>query len=212
MFCIMINKYVMLVLLFTVCFCFSENENNCDFDVSRYLKENFNYDITESTKITYHRKIDFVEKIKSPNEAEVKEAVNAQWSTNVDSFMDSVYTLDENGNFHGYLIDFMGDSLGGYRMNYYKHGIKDSLWITKLPGLYEEYERYNNGSPHGVWEKIRADGSKGYYDKFYHGTPIDTSYQWWPNGNILEMEVFRHGETVYHKCFSEDGKDEIPCP
>jgi len=28
----------------------------------------------------------------------------------------------------------------------------------------------------------------------------------------IEMEVFHNGETVYHKCFSEDGKDEIPCP
>src|SRR5690554_2165085 len=126
----MVNKQVIFFILFAIRFCFSENENKCELDVSRYLKENFNYDVTESTTITYHTKTDFVEKIKSPNEAEVKEAVNAQWSTNVDSFIDSVYTLDENGKFHGYLIDFMGDSLGGYRMNYYNHGIKDSLWIT----------------------------------------------------------------------------------
>ena len=153
-----------------------------------------------------------MEKIKSPNEAEVKESVNAQWSTNVDSFIDSVYTLDENENFHGYLINFMGDSLGGYRMNYYNHGIKDSLWITKLPGLYEEHKRYHNGRPHGVWELVEQDGSKGYFKKFHYGVVVDTAYQWWPSGNILEMEVFRDGETVYHKCFSEDGKDEIPCP
>jgi len=209
----MVNKQVIFFVLFAVRFCLSENECNCDFDVSRYLKENFNYDVTESTTITYHTKTDFIEKISSfMNEERIKNAVNANWSTNVDCFIDSVCKFDENGNFHGYLIDFWGDSLSGYTMNYFSHGIKDSLWITKSLGLYEEHKRYHNGRPHGIWERIRPNGSKGYFKKFHHGIVVDTAYQWWPNGNILEMEVFHNGETVYHKCFSEDGKDEIPCP
>ena len=205
----------MLILLITVWFCFSKNETNCNFDVFRYLKKNFNYDITESTKIICITRQEYKERTKKEcpfNKEETQKYINARWSTDMTSFIDSVYTLDENGNFNGYLIVFNGDSLGEYTMKYFKDGIKDSLWIYKRPGISEEHQRYHNGRPHGIWERIRPNGSKGYLKKFHHGIVVDTAYQWWPNGNILEIEVFRDGETVYHKCFSEDGKDEIPCP
>ena len=211
----MVNKQVIFFILFAIRFCFSENENNCELDVSRYLKENFNYDVTELTEIIFINREDYEKRKKQTsllNEEETDSLIKIRWSTKVDCFIDSVYTLDENGKFHGCVIDFWGDSLGGYTMGFYNHGKIDSVWVKKGPGKFVEYRRYSNCRPHGVWEKIRDDGSKGYFKKFHHGIVVDTAYQWWPNGNILEMEVFQNGETVYHKCFSEDGKDEIPCP
>jgi len=211
----MVNKQIIFFVLFAVRFCLSENECNCDFDVSHYLKENFNYDVTESTKIKFINRYDYEKRRKQTsllNEEEIDSLIKIRWSTKIDCFIDSVYTLDENGKFHGCIIHFWGDSLGGYTMGFYNHHRRDSIWVKKGPDNFIEYERYHNCRAHGVWERIEGDGSKGYYRKFQHGTPIDTAYQWWPNGNILEMEVFHNGETVYHKCFSEDGKDEIPCP
>jgi len=184
------------------------------FDYAEYLFNKFGIEDTSQYVLIYHSKNDVYEKIEMLplDSAEKVSIMNLQWKSQMSIFLDSVYQKDSEGNFNGKFINFFGDSGGGYESGYYKNGLMDSIWmISKIEGS-KHIRNYKNGKEDGIWKIFRKNGILGLKKSWKKGTPIDTSYQWWPNGNILEMEVFRDGETVYHKCFSEDGKDEIPCP
>lgn len=208
----MIKIDLITCLFFFIVSCFAQ-KSDMQFDATTYLRQRFDIVVTPSTKIIYQiykdAVIEFSELPISDEEKEI--ALKVQWSTGVDFFIDSVYTLDENNNFHGVFLDFMGDSLGGYSLRYYKHGEKDSIWITSLPNGSNKIERYTNGKMNGVWEGTYSDGSKAYFHKYVNGIPVDTSFNWWLNGNLLELEVFDNGQTILHKCFTEDDKLEIEC-
>lgn len=123
----------------------------------------------------------------------------------------TIYTKDNNSAYHGIYINFPGDSTGGYRLRYYKHGVKDSVWITKMTNGSEKIESYLNGRMHGIWVGKDSAGNKSYYKKFNNGIPIDTAYDLWPNGNLMQMEIFQDGKLAKKSCFDDDGKTETEC-
>lgn len=190
---------------------------NCSekkFNEKLYLKRNFDVHISSDTRITYHSKSDVVEKLKLDGmltDQEILEQADRMWTSGMEYFIDSVFTYDEHENLHGVFINFFGDSNAGYIQEFYLHGKKDSIRIHMYTSGEKRIERYKNGKPHGVWEYIRKDNSKGFIKKFKRGVIIDTSFSWWPNGELMEFEVFKNGKTTTHKCFDRDGKTEIEC-
>ncbi len=71
--------------------------------------------------------------------------------------------------------------------------------------------RYKNGVLHGVSESFNPDGSRSTFYKYDHGTPVDTQYMWYDNGNPMRVGVFENGKLVWEKCYEEDGATEMEC-
>lgn len=198
-----------LVMSFLLC----SKAINAKADPYLYLQKKFGIEKGTISKITFHTKQAVAKEFSNiaSNENDLKEIMRKQWASAADSSIDSVYSVDGNNKLNGVFVDFMGDSTSGYTFGYYLHGEKDSVWITFVSNEYKKVEHYKSGKPHGIYESIYSDGRKGFQKKYKNGALVDTSVEWWPNGKLMEMEVFDKGNSVVRRCYEEDGKTETEC-
>lgn len=180
-----------------------------------YIENKFNIKLTSKYVITTHTsellKNDLITK-NYLSEKKAKRILNTcLWKTNVDIFIDSVYSKDSSGKFDGIFLDFSGDSLGGYRLEYYNHGRKDSIEIYNSCWGVSQIKRYKNGSLHGASETFNINGTKSTYYNYDMGTPIDTQYMWHDNENPMRIAIYKEGKMISEKCYEEDGKTEMEC-
>lgn len=199
-------------------FLFAQNvisQDNSHKELKKYIENKFNVNLDSSYVITTHTKEDvynyFTEIEHYSEEKSKKYLEEFSWRTNIDVFIDSVYSKDSTGNLNGFFIDYFGDSLSDYRLAFYKHGKKDSIEIEQSFSGSKKIHRYKNGVKHGIWESFDNDGTRRWMSKYEMGMPVDTSYMWWPNGNIISKKYHKKGKLIWEKCFEEDGKTEMEC-
>ena len=216
------NKLLLLVIFCSFFPQYSAGQNNKRNEFIMYIEKKFKVQLDSTYIITTHSKNDVYEYLIENNfysdldvEKSKKEAKKiletCAWRTNADVFIDSVYSKNSTGELNGVFIDFLGDSLGDYRLTFYKHGNKDSIEIKYNCYGDKEIYRYKKGVKHGIWESINRDGNKSWLTKYDMGKVIDTSYEWYSNGNILAKRYHKNGEIIWEKCFEEDGRTEMEC-
>lgn len=189
--------------------------NDIHSQLRNYMGNRFNVELDGSYVITTHTRRDvyeyFINKLFYDHEKAKRELNTCAWTTQAPLFADSVFSRDSSGEFHGLFLDFRGDSLSGYQLRFYHHGLIDS--VTMLYGCegLRQIARYKNGVLHGVSESFNPDGSRSTFYKYDHGTPVDTQYMWYDNGNPMRVGVFENGKLVWEKCYEEDGATEMEC-
>ena len=188
---------------------FSKENTKVDkFDFNAYLNKRFGIkDITNIT-VKFHTK-NQVLKIILETESDTSKAyeyLNIMWKMPTNTFIKEFYQHDKSDSSikNGLSVKFYGDS-SYYRQWFYKKGRKDSTWFEKKWD-YFYIDHYKNGKVDGESVKKDYNGNIYYRQNFNNGIPIDTSCHWHKNGNLSELEIFDDsGNTILHKCYSEDG-------
>lgn len=210
------NKTVIITIILFLFFIQSTNcQNKIDKNFKKYIEKKFNVELDSSYVITTHTRKDIYNELITENYLSEKKAERVLntcgWKTNVDIFIDSVYSKDSSGKLNGIFVNFKGDSLGGYELTFYNQGRIDSIDISQGCWGRKEITRYKNGVLHGASETFNSKGSKRTYYNYDMGTPIDTQYMWYDNGNPMRKAIYEDGKIISEKCYEGDGKTEMEC-
>ena len=213
----MINKTITILFFFVqISIC----QINILNKLKMYVEKNFNLKLDSSYVITTHTKQDVYNYWISnyqKHEFANKNLNTCNWQTNAEYFIDSLYSKDSAGEFNGVFLDYFGDSLSGYRIKFYKHGKKDSVDIrfgclgSKNVYRAKRIYRYKNGVEHGIAESFNNHGIRRWLTKYVNGEVVDTSYEWYDNGNLIAKRYHKNGKIVWEKCYEKDGETEMEC-
>ena len=190
-------------------------ESTNSAELKRYVENRFGVSLDSNYVIRTHTREDIrneliTEYYRSADDAE-EILKTCAWRTNASVFIDSVYARDASGRFHGFFLDYSGDSLSTYGLRWYDHGKKDSVELTYGCLGSKEIGRYKDGVEHGIWEKYDNDGARLWLTKYEMGQAVDTAYEYHQNGNVLAMRYYDNGKLVWEKCYEEDGTTEMEC-
>ena len=207
------NKIFFIIIIFLIQLSVGKNINFKKF--RKYIENKFNVILNTNYVITTHTMQDIYNKLVSEDyrsEKNAKKILNTcLWKTNADVFIDSVYSRDSCEKLHGVFLDFDGDSLSHYRLTFYEHGIIDSIDMLYDCWGGKKFYRYKNGVKNGIWESIDRNGTRRWLNRYKMGKIIDTSYEWYDNGNLIAKRYYENDEIVWEKCYEEDGETEMEC-
>lgn len=201
---------VTLMLFFLFVILFSQPVDN----LLNQLEMHFMIKLDTNATIIYHSKNEVFKQLLENTKDSLKAFYKMQsiWPSKQEKYIDSIYTktIASKNKKNGFFIHFFGDSTY-YVSGFYAFGKRDSHWIYKrIDGI--SVENYSNCIANGEWYKQYPDGKYGYKQKFINGNPIDTSFSWYENGQIQEMEIFKDGKSTYHKCFTAKGEETFCSP
>jgi antitoxin component YwqK of YwqJK toxin-antitoxin module len=189
-----------------------ENSTEAKFDYETYLKQHFNYEITQYTRIKYKKKQDVFDSIfknvsgtDSIRILKANRFIEKYWPTGIEEFIDTLYTVNPNDTSvkNGFFACFKGDSTY-YNVGIFKNGQKDSIWILSSIDWGNVTVPYKNGKKHGLEILIHSDGGK-YITKYHNGNVIDTLYSYYPSGKLGKREIFKDNKINKSICYEEDG-------
>jgi len=182
-------------------------------DLLQTILKRFNLEQTENTIVKFHTKESLKSKIDSDiyDSLEVEEIIKRVWPSNLKESISLLkQTVRKDSVPNGYYLEFAGDT-SYYTFGFYKNGKRDSLWINKSSSKLDT-THYKNGKYHGKMVSYFPNGNLKYKQKWNMGTIVDTSYHYHENGNLFELEVFKDGKSIEHKCFEQDGVTPDECP
>jgi antitoxin component YwqK of YwqJK toxin-antitoxin module len=189
-----------------------ENSTETKFDYDAYLKQHFNYEITQYTRIKFKNKQDvhdsIFKKVSGSDSIRILKAnrfIEKYWPTGIEEFIDTLYTVHPNDTSvkNGLFVCFNGDSTY-YNVGIYKNGQKDSIWILSSIDWGKVTVPYKNGKKHGLETIIYPNGAKS-TDKYQNGIAIDTSYLYYPSGKLGKREIRKDNKIIKSICYEENG-------
>ena len=199
--------FLLLLIAFSSFISYCDNSKEKITNV--FLKNHFGLKLENATKITTINKNVFYNLLLETSDS--SEALNDMkifWPYNFECFYDSIFVSNNNTDVTGFVRFFGGDT-AWYTIGFYKNLKKDSIWTIIRP-TYKEIQQYKSGTRNGEWLCFYPNGQMAFRKKWYMNQILDTVFNWYPNGNIKEFEVWEKGESVQHECFNEKG-DPIEC-
>jgi len=197
-----------ILILFSCIFC------QIQFQSLPYIESKFSVHIDSNYNIVFHSKEQVYKQLlkNSRDSSEAKKTLQTIWKISDTIFIDSIYMNLKIKPFKkdGFFIHFFGDS-NYYITGYYKNGKMDSIWKYKRIETFS-VERYYNCKANGEWYMKYNNGKFGCRQKFSNDINVDTSYSWYENGQLQEIEIFKDGKSFYHKCYTEKGEETFCNP
>lgn len=200
---------ITLQLLFMPLTIKCEKQNESKVLANTFLYDHFKKKIKDASKIVILTKDNFLfYLLETSDSSKALKEINKWWPYDYNEFYDSIYFYDDNLNIKAFVDFFGGDTLL-YTLGFFNNGKKDSTWIN-VDYIRRKIKHYKNGKLNGLVQSFYKNGQKLYECNFEMNTPVDTMFEWYPNGTLREFEVWKNGKSIHYECFDKEG-NKIMC-